>query len=69
MIESDGVIYVPPKAGLPYLVVTFAEGEMQTQPTTTRSEARIILSRDATRRAKLTARQNEIAENAGKQSD
>ena len=41
MDESEGAIYVPPKDGLPFLVVTFADGDMQAQPTSTRSEARV----------------------------
>ena len=53
--DSKGAIYVPPKDGLPFLVVTFANGDMQTQPTATRSEARVVLAR-RTRRAKVPPR-------------
>lgn len=66
MDEAEGAIYVPPKAGLPFLVVTFAAGEMSAKPTSTRSEARILLSRERSRRAKLSGRQNEVAETAAK---
>ena len=55
MDDSEGAIYVPPKDGLPYLVVTYAEGGWKAQPTTTRSEARVLLAR-RTRGAKLAAR-------------
>ena len=55
MDDSKGAIYVPPKDGLPYLVVTYAEGGWNAQPTNTRSEARVLLAR-RTRRAKLSAR-------------
>jgi hypothetical protein len=54
MDDSEGAIYVPPKDGLPYLVVTYAEGGWSAQPTTTRSEARVLLAR-RTRRSKLAA--------------
>jgi len=55
MDESEGAIYIPPKNGLPFLVVTFANGDMHAQPTTTRSEARVLLAR-RTRRAKALGR-------------
>lgn len=55
MDDSEGAIYVPPKDGLPFLVVTFANGDMQAQPTNSRSEARVILAR-RTRRQKISAR-------------
>ena len=51
MDDSRGAIYVPPKDGLPFLVVTFADGSVQTQPANTRSEARVLLVR-RTRRTK-----------------
>jgi hypothetical protein len=54
MDDSEGAIYVPPKDGLPYLVVTYAEGGWKAQPTSTRSEARVLLAR-RTRRTKLSA--------------
>jgi hypothetical protein len=45
MDRSEGAIYVPPKDGLPFLVVTFDGSEIKTEKTTTRSEARALLSR------------------------
>lgn len=57
MDDSDGAIYVPPKQGLPYLVVTFVDGDLKTQATTTRSEARVLLARRL-RRSKMSARLN-----------
>jgi hypothetical protein len=54
MDNSEGAIYVPPKDGLPYLVVTYAEGGWNAQPTSTRSEARVLLA-SRTRRTKLAA--------------
>ena len=68
MDESEGAIYVPPKAGLPFLVVTFAEGAMSARPTSTRSEARILLSRERTRRAKVAERRRDFTEAAAKQA-
>ncbi len=55
MDDSDGAIYVPPKEGLPYLVVTFDDGVVKTQATTTRSEARVLLARRL-RRVKVGGR-------------
>lgn len=55
MDDSDGAIYVPPKQGLPYLVVTFVDGDVKTQATTTRSEARVLLARRL-RRGKVATR-------------
>jgi hypothetical protein len=55
MDDSEGAIYIPPKNGLPYLVVTFVDGSLKAQPTTTRSEARVLLAQ-RTRRTKPTAR-------------
>lgn len=55
MDDSEGAIYVPPKDGLPYLVVTFADGSFRAQPTSTRSEARVLLAQ-RTRRARVPAR-------------
>jgi hypothetical protein len=52
MEESKGAIYAPPKAGLPFLVVTFAGEAMSAKPTATRSEARILLTRERTRRSR-----------------
>jgi len=51
MDDSEGAIYIPPKDGLPYLVVTYADGGWRAQPTSTRSEARVLLAR-RTRRVK-----------------
>jgi hypothetical protein len=55
MDESEGAIYPPPKDGLPFLVVTFADGSIKAQPTTTRSEARMLLAR-RTRRSEVPPR-------------
>ena len=54
MSDAEGAIYSPPKEGLPYLVVTFTDGDWKAQPTSTRSEARVLLAR-RTRRAKAQA--------------
>ncbi len=51
MSDGEGAIYIPPRDGLPYLVVTYADGDWKAQPTSTRSEARILLAK-RTRRAK-----------------
>jgi hypothetical protein len=45
MDDSHDAIYAPPKSGLPFLVVTFSGGDMRTQPTKTRSEARMLLAK------------------------
>lgn len=45
MDRAEGAIYVPPKAGLPFLVVTFDGSEVKTEQTTTRSEARALLAK------------------------
>ena len=44
MSDSDGAIYPPPKEGLPFLVVTFADGAVKTQAAATRAEARVLLA-------------------------
>lgn len=44
MTDSDGAIYPPPKEGLPFLVVTFADGAVKTQAAATRAEARVLLA-------------------------
>lgn len=63
MDEAEGAIYAPPKAGLPFLVVTFGEGgNMSAQPTATRSEARMLLTRERSKRTKVTERLREITE-------
>jgi hypothetical protein len=56
MDEFQGTIYAPPKDGLPFLVVTFTKDGITTQQAQTRSEARVMLSRDRARRAKLQSR-------------
>jgi hypothetical protein len=56
MDEFQGTIYAPPKDGLPFLVVTFTKDGITTQPAQTRSEARVMLSRDRARRARLESR-------------
>lgn len=53
MDEFQGTIYEPPKDGLPFLVVTFTKDGISTQQAQTRSEARMLLSRDRARRAKV----------------
>ena len=40
MTDATSTIYPPPRPGLPYLVVTFAEGAVVAQPAETRVEAR-----------------------------
>ncbi len=56
MDDFQGTIYPPPKDGLPFLVVTFTKDGISTQPARTRSEARVLLSRDRARRAKFESR-------------
>ncbi len=56
MDEFQGTIYAPPKDGLPFLVVTFTKDGITTQQAQTRSEARVMLSRDRARRARLESR-------------
>jgi hypothetical protein len=48
--ETNGAIYVPPKSGLPFIVVTFGDGGMRTETVASRAEARALLAR-RTRRA------------------
>ncbi|HVY18526.1 MAG TPA: hypothetical protein VHA70_00420 [Bauldia sp.] len=45
MNDATGAIYVPPKSGLPFLVVTFEGGGIRTQTATSRSEARALLAK------------------------
>jgi hypothetical protein len=45
MRDATGAIYVPPKSGLPFLVVTFQDGGMRTETAASRSEARALLAR------------------------
>ena len=56
MDDFQGTIYAPPRDGLPFLVVTFTKDGISTQQAQTRSEARVMLSRDRARRAKLESR-------------
>ncbi len=44
MDDQKGAIYAPPKSGLAFLVVTFSGGDVRTEPTRTRSEARVLLA-------------------------
>ncbi len=53
MDDFHGTIYAPPRDGLPFLVVTFTKDGISTQQAQTRSEARVMLSRDRARRAKV----------------
>ena len=51
MDQAEGAIYPPPKDGLPFLVVTFAGGDIRTQSRPQRrSEARMLLSRERVRK-------------------
>lgn len=45
MDRAEGAIYVPPKPGLPFLVVTFDGRDVKTEQTSTRSEARALLAK------------------------
>ena len=56
MDDFQGTIYAPPRDGLPFLVVTFTKDGISTQPAQTRSEARVMLSRDRARRSSLQPR-------------
>jgi len=62
MDDFLGTIYAPPKDGLPFLVVTFTKDGISTQPAQTRSEARMMLSRDRARRARLESRLDNMTE-------
>ncbi len=53
MDDFQGTIYAPPKEGLPFLVVTFTKDGISTQAAQTRSEARVLLSRDRLRRTRF----------------
>jgi hypothetical protein len=48
---TNGAIYVPPKSALPFIVVTFADGGMQTETVASRAEARALLARRTRRTA------------------
>jgi hypothetical protein len=62
MDDFQGTIYPPPKDGLPFLVVTFTKDGMTTQQAQTRSEARVLLSRDRARRARLETRLDSLTD-------
>lgn len=61
MDDTEGAIYTPPKNGLPFLVVTFSDGDMQTQTTKTRSEARVLLAKRTRRKRAPELKQAEQA--------
>ena len=65
MDESQGAIYAPPKDGLPFLVVTFTKDGMSAQPVKTRSEARVLLSRNRARRERLDGRLQSLTDLKG----
>ena len=62
MDDFQGTIYPPPKDGLPFLVVTFTKDGISTQQAQTRSEARVLLSRDRARRARLEPRLDDLTD-------
>lgn len=64
MDDSEGAIYTPPKNGLPFLVVTFSDGDMQTQTTKTRSEARVLLAKRTRRKRVPELKQVDVARTA-----
>ena len=66
MGDATGVIYSPPKTGLPFLVVTFADGAIHTQTAASRSEARAVLA-SKTRRRPLPAMGGEEPAGVAKQ--
>jgi hypothetical protein len=66
MNDTTGAIYSPPKNGLPFLVVTFADGTMQTQTAASRSEARAMLA-SKTRRTPSPALGSEAPAGLAKQ--
>ncbi len=66
MKEDDGAIYVPPKEGLPYLVVTVTGEEVSAKPVSTRAEARALLSRVRLQRVRARERAHETLERATK---
>ncbi len=67
MQEDDGAIYVPPKAGLPYLVVTVTGGGVSARPVNTRVEARALLSRVRLQQTRARERDRESVERAAEQ--
>ena len=53
--ESHSTIYPPPREGLPYLVVTFTDGEMiSSVPVETRDRARAMLAAQNTKSAQAS---------------
>ncbi len=68
MNEDDGAIYTPPKAGLPYLVVTVRGQSISAQPVNTRVEARTLLSRMRLQHTRAQERANESLERTTKQT-
>jgi hypothetical protein len=50
MPQEDTVIYEPPRAELPYLVVTLAPTGLKVSPAKSRTEARIIAAEQISRR-------------------
>lgn len=68
MHEDDGVIYVPPKAGLPYLVVTVNDGGVSAHPVSTRVEARTLVARMRLQRVRAREHAAESIERAAKQA-
>ncbi len=56
MTEEDDAIYVPPRDGLPYLVVTMSSDGFAAQPVNTRTEARTLLSRVRLQKARERSR-------------
>lgn len=66
MDDTTGAIYSPPKSGMPFLVVTFANGVIQTQTAASRAEARVLLA-GKTRRAVIPAVRAELAAVSAKQ--
>jgi len=68
MHEDDGTIYVPPKAGLPYLVVTLTSEGVSARAVNTRAEARALLSRVRLQRTRARERGQESLERIVKQT-
>ncbi len=62
MDDIQGTIYAPPRDGLPFLVVTFTKDGISTQQAQTRSEARMLLSRDGARRSRLEGRMDVLTD-------
>jgi hypothetical protein len=62
MSDDDGAIYVPPKEGLPYLVVTVTGEGVSAQPVSSRVEARALLSRVRLQRVRARERHRDSLE-------